>query len=258
MKKLLIVTLVVLLSVVSFAQNRVLVKNRTALAPIALVSPANETIIKTVPLDIEFLWRHALGVKNYTLVIEVRSGETWQPFLTRANLVTAKVSVGYDQPKDLRWRVLGVGQNMARYESPWWVMRYKGIAKPGTAGAGNVVSGHGKEKPKPKFEPVLMIPKAGKIFKNYPRTMTFTWLHSTNPEYRRYQIQVDIFHPNPAVWGAKLKGKDLLVDEIVKINKYNYTFPADRLGRWRVRGVKNKHNMTPWSEWRQFSFRARH
>jgi hypothetical protein len=88
--------------------------------------------------------------------------------------------------------------------------------------------------------------------------MTFSWLHSTNPAYRRYQIQVDIYHPRPQQWQSEMRNNTLLVDEVIRDNEYQYKFPADRIGRWRVRGVMNPRTFTPWSPWRTFSFRALH
>jgi len=260
MKKSLIMAVIVLMSVGLTAQVARVAPRQVPTGAITLVSPGNEGYFQDVPVKITFRWQKFPGVTRYTLVLETRSGNVWQAYISRANLTSNAVIVTYDKPMDLRWRVLGNGPRGVVYGSPWWVLRYRGAVagQGGAVGGGGLAAGHVKEKPKPQFYPVPISPKAGAVLRNFPRTMTFALLHSTNPAFRFYQIQVDIFHPRTGKWHSTMRGNTLLVDTMVRTNEFNYKFPADRVGRWRVRGVKNERQVTPWSAWRKFSFRARH
>lgn len=261
MKKALILTVIVFMSMGLAAQIPRLDPGRVPTDAITLISPGNEGYFNAIPVKIVFRWRKTPGVLNYTFVLQVKDGEVWKTSLARPNLTVDHITITYNHPSDLRWQVLGVGPRGVRYQSPWWVLHYGGAAastQGGTTVGGDMASTHVVKKPKPKFHPVPVSPKAGVVLRNYPRTMTFTWLHSTNPQFRHYQIQVDIYHPNPAKWQSEMRKNKLLVDTMVKGNEYPYKFPADRDGRWRVRGVNNNDQATPWSAWHKFSFRARH
>ena len=274
MKKRMIPVLIVFLALAAAAQDPAQFRLKNSIGIINLTAPADESTFSKVPLNIKFSWTQPLGVASYTLEIQVLSGQNWNAFLTRTNLKTNAVTVTCDQRADMRWRVLGLGNRGARFMSPWWEIRYRGSgaaagAQAGTAAGGTDLTGtaaggtdlsgtHVVKKPTPQFHPVPISPKHEAVLRNYPRNMTFTWLHSTNPAYHHYQIQVDVYHPNPRRWQSQMRGQTLLVDAIVNDNRFDYTFPADRIGRWRVRGVKNKRQVTPWSVWRTFSFRARH
>ncbi|HDP95946.1 MAG TPA: hypothetical protein ENN40_11390 [Candidatus Aminicenantes bacterium] len=262
MKKALIMSVIVFLSIGLSAQIPRLDPDKVPAGAIALISPGNDGYISSIPVEIVFRWQKTAGVLNYTFVLQVEDGGAWKTTLTRPNLTGDHITVTYNRPSDLRWQVVGIGPRGVRYESPWWVLHYGGSA---SAAQGKTVSGqqgvagsHVETKPTPQFRPVLLTPKNEVVLRHYPRNMTFTWMHSTNPAFRRYQIQVDIYHPRPEQWQSAMRNNTLLVDEVIRDNEYHFKFPADRLGRWRVRGVKDPRTFTPWSPWRTFSFRARH
>lgn len=265
MKRFLVPFLIVFMSIATVAQDPAQARIPGTVGVVVLIAPADEASFNKIPINIEFSWNKPPGVTSYTLEIQGLTNQTWSTLITRTNLTTNSVTVNFDQPVDLRWRVLGVGTRGARFLSPWWHLRYKGSGEAINQGKtvigedGQEVSGsHVENKPTPQFRPVLLKPKNEVVLRHYPRNMTFKWMHSTKPAYRRYQIQVDIYHPNPQKWQSAMRNGKLLVDEVITDNEYHYKFPADRIGRWRVRGVKDPRTFTPWSPWRKFSFRARH
>lgn len=265
MKKVLILALILLVTVAVSTMDAKIDPRKTINAKISLVHPAHNSFVNHVPVEINFKWRPFAGITQYSLIIQYQQGSMWKNHLVRPNLTGDNVTVTYNRAKDFRWHIVGMGARGVIFESPWWTVQYK----PGMAGSsatgGNLVAGGGmasgqiQKNPKPKFYPVPLTPKPNAVLKNFPRHMTFTWLHSTKPLYRHYQIQVDIFHVKSKRWRSNLKGRTFLLDTMVNDNKFDFEFTADRLGRWRVRGVnQNNNNVTPWSAWRQFRYKARH
>lgn len=241
------------------------VEARSTIEPkIFLVQPAQNSFLNQVPAEIIFKWRPTIAIRQYSLIIQIQDGTLWKNHLVLPNLTEDNVKVAYNMQTSFRWHVVGMDSRGTMYESPWGMVRYQpgattsSVTGENALAGGTMVGGQVQNQPKPQFYPVPMTPENNAVLKNFPRNMTFTWLHSTNPQYRNYQLQVDIFHVNSKRWRSELPGRECLLDTMVKNNRFDFEFTADRLGRWRVRGVKSENEVTPWSAWMQFSYRARH
>ena len=244
MKKRLIVIFILIFSTVLFCSQykgkrlgrKKLLKTRI----LKLISPVDQWKFKQLPVKVDFKWVHPGDVDNFSLFIETFEMGKWKSDLIKSNIRVNHYSIEFNKNKDFRWRVVAKRGNALLYQSVWRYCKYVG---------GRLV---------PKFYPVPLEPTNKKLFKNYPRKMTFKWLHSTDPGYRRYQLQVDIYHPRPRKWRSEFKEMTYLLDTITKKTSFKYTFPADRRGRWRVRGVATGKRYTPWTKWRTFKFEALH
>jgi len=264
MKKALTLALIIIVSVAFTALEAKIDPLKTINQKITLVHPAHNSFVNHVPLEINFKWVPIAGITQYSLIVQIQEGLIWKNHYVRPNLTGDNVTVTYDQAKGFRWHVVGMGARGVVFESPWWMVQYKPGMTRSSATSGNVAAGDAmaggqvQNKPEPQFHPVPLTPKHNAVLKNFPRHMTFTWMHSTNPQYRNYQLQVDIFHVTSKRWRSQLKGRTFLLDTMVNENRYDFEFTADRLGRWRVRGVNGNNEFTPWSVWRQFRYNARH
>ena len=240
MKKSWIFIFLLIFSVAIFSSPQRRIEKRVFKAKfMKLKAPENRWEFDKSPVTVRFEWVHPGDVDNFTLFIEVLDKGLWKSEIIKSNIRANFITLKFSAKSEFRWSVEGKRGNLVLYKSGWRHCIYTGA-------------------PKPQFYPVPTVPKNNKVFKNYPRKMTFQWLHSTNPAYRRYQIQIDIYHPRPKIWRSDFKEMTYLVDQIVLKNSFRYNFPADRKGRWRVRGVATGKRYTPWSKWKYFEFRALH
>lgn len=216
---------------------------------IKLTSPENNWIFNKVPVTIDFKWEGPPKVRLFTLYVEYFDGGKWHKEMTKPGLQTNQFSYTYRRERNFRWRVTTEYMNRVLHQSGWFQGKYA---------PGAVASGQVEVEKKPKFFPVPVEPENNAVLKNYPRNMTFRWLHSTNQAFRNYEIQVDIFHVGSRKWRSAIRGETYLLEDTTKAKSYNFTFTADRQGRWRVRGFNNKGQYTPWCAWQHFEYRARH
>jgi hypothetical protein len=251
-KNYLLVFIIALLLILPSLDAQIRIKNRRSLATAVtpgfkLKAPANNWQFHKFPKDIKFVWNHQPGYPTYSIKLEYWDKGIWRDYVSKSSLTKPYTVIRYAMNKGFRWRVICNYKNGQKLVSAWSHAKYV----PGARAVNTKLT--------PQFHPVQVSPVGNKTFRNFPRNITFKWLHSTKNLYRRYLIQVDIYHPRPRKWQSNMnKGKGLLVSEITRNNYFNYRFPADRKGRWRVRGVKNAKQFTPWSGWKYFQFRARH
>jgi len=215
---------------------------------IKLIFPPNQWQFSKSPILINLKWEKPINVNNFTLYIDKFKDGKWVADIIKPNITNNYIQINYHGTLNFRWKIKAVQQNInVLYESIWHYAKYIGSTQPYV------------KQIKPKFYPVLIEPKNNTIFRNYPRNMTFKWLHSTNPNYRYYQVQIEVFHPRQNKWfPVKYKKGNLLT----KNTYLHYNFSADRRGRWHVRGIKRisprKQVTTPWSQWKYFEFQAKH
>jgi hypothetical protein len=108
--------------------------------------------------------------------------------------------------------------------------------------------------------PVLLAPRCGSTFHNYPRDVNMSW--KAVPGATGYQVQIDC-HDCTVVgkWDSEV-GPPTFVPGVTGTTA-SYTFPGDNLGRWRVRATETATGphisaiqAGPWSRWCTFSFRT--
>ena len=243
MKKKIILIFVLIFSVTicTFPRKPVIKKRIMKAKHLKLLEPENNWKFEETPVSVHFKWVHPGNVDNFVLTVEKWIKGKWEPDFIKTNLKVNHYSIQLNIKRNFRWKVEAKRGHIVLYRSVFRLCNYVGELPP-----------------TPQFWPVPYSPKKNKVFKNYPRKITFKWLHSTNSNYRRYQIQIDIYHPRPRMWKSEFKKGTFVRDQVTLKTSFHFNFPADRIGRWRVRGVKMGKKYTPWSEWRKFEFKALH
>lgn len=100
--------------------------------------------------------------------------------------------------------------------------------------------------------PDLFNPTNGQSITHFPRNMTFTW---EQIQQSTYEIQIDCLGcKEEGKWSSDL-GQYLAYANNIAQPFYNYEFPDDRMGRWRVRAVRN-NTVSEWTEWSYFNFNS--
>lgn len=251
MKNKLLVFMLIITTMTAFtlAQTSILKKKvGTTGQEIKLTFPGNNWIFNQVPVTIDFKWEGPPNVRLFTLYIEYFDNGKWYKETTVPNLQTNHHTYTYKRERNFRWRVTTEYMNRVLHQSVWFHGKYV----PGT-----VIPGGQAVNKTPKFFPVPVAPENGAELTNFPRNMTLRWLHSTKPAFRHYEVQVDILHARSLKWRSKLPGQTYLLEDTTNRNSYSFTFTADRKGRWRVRGMNNQGQYTPWCAWQHFEYRAR-
>ncbi len=251
MKRTILVGTLLMLSLTVFGQiskQALTVKKTTLGNEITLTAPEDNWKFDKVPVQINFQWERPGTVKIFTFYMEYLDNGNWLSETKKENLQVNSISYTYRKEKSFRWKVTTEYMNRVIYESKW---RYGHFAA--TDFQNQPINGK-----TPKIYPVPVAPVNNEILMNFPRNMTFKWLHSTNPQFRNYEIQVDILHAQSHKWRSEIRGESYLLEDTTPNNFYNFNFTADRSGRWRVRGFSNSGQYTPWSPWQHFEYRARH
>jgi hypothetical protein len=98
--------------------------------------------------------------------------------------------------------------------------------------------------------PDLFSPTNGQSLTHFPRNITFTWEQIPQSTY---EIELDCLGcVSEGKWSSDT-GQSLAYANNIKQPFYNYEFSDDRMGRWRVRAVRN-NVVSNWSEWSFFNF----
>lgn len=251
MKRTLVIVTLLTMSFVMFGQiskKGLTVKQSTLGKEIKLIEPVDHYKFDKVPARINFKWERPGTVKIFNFYMEYMENGQWKPETKKVDLKVNSIWYTYRKELPFRWKVTTEYRGNVLYESKWW---HGHFATEASVGSQQVVK-------RPKVQPVPVSPTDDVILRNHPRNMTFKWLHSTNPQFRNYEIQVDILHARSMKWRSQIRGESFLLEDTTKNNFYNFQFTADRKGRWRVRGYNNAGQTTPWSPWQHFEYNARH
>ncbi len=100
--------------------------------------------------------------------------------------------------------------------------------------------------------PDLFSPTNGQSLTHFPRNVTFTWEQIPQSTY---EIELDCLGCSEEGKWSSDTGQSLAYANKVKQPFYNYEFPEDRMGRWRVRAVRN-NVVSDWSDWSFFNFNS--
>ncbi len=250
MKRTLLIVIMVMVSLTVFGQisKKALTVNKTTTGKeIKLIAPVDNWKFDKIPAQINFKWERPGTVKIFTFYMEYMDNGKWILETKKENLKVLSILYTYRKNKPFRWKVTTEYMNRVIYESKW---------RHGHYAAGNGIQQNANNSA--SVHPVPVSPTNNALLTNHPRNMTFKWLHSTKPQFRNYEIQVDILHARSRKWRSQIRGESYLLEDTTKLNHYNFEFTADRKGRWRVRGFNNAGQYTPWSAWQHFEYNARH
>jgi hypothetical protein len=201
------------------------------------VSPVNGQHFSPYPRTLTLVWKVVSGATGYVVTVQFYSntpqGQTW---LTKPPVNVASTSLTVDFPSNVpgRWCVSAVDSTGAHTPSPnsaWGDFDFTVLILD---------------------TPILVSPRDGQRFSNYPRKTTLTWKSVAGAT--GYFVTVDCCISSPPVnaaskWQNVLKGT-------VQTTSITFDFVGAQPGRWCVMAIDstNGHQQSAVSTWSNFTY----